>query len=225
MRLASSLAVFVVGGVSCLPAAYAWAEAGMGLFFTYGPLMTTRVFFIIGHEIIATIAHMYLHPTVLPILCSILDLDKTHCHLAPISTWADENRYRMVWSAPLHFVGAIDDHPPNHCVYPGPSGWAGKTGINLLDGIQNVTGLLADWVHHTANHTTANEALKFLVHFLGEMHQPLHLTGRDKGGHLRKVLWNKYTTSKFYILFFRSLPDSLYFYLRPSLGLGHLSYC
>jgi hypothetical protein len=25
-------------------------------------------------------------------------------------------------------------------------------------------------------------ALRFLVHFMGDLHQPLHLTGRDRGG-------------------------------------------
>lgn len=45
MRLASIIAVFVVGGISCFPAAYAWGAVGMGLFFTYGPFMT-RIFLI-----------------------------------------------------------------------------------------------------------------------------------------------------------------------------------
>jgi len=169
MRLASSLAVFVVGGVSCLPAAYAWGAA--------------------GHEIVATIAQMYLHPTVLPTLCSILD-ESPHCHLAPIATWADKIKYRMRWSAALHYVGAIDDYPPNDCAYPGPSGWAGRKEINVLDGIKNVTGLLEDWVDQDASDATASEALKFLVHFLGDMHQPLHLTGRDRGGNSAKVIWD-----------------------------------
>ena len=200
MRLASSLAVFVVGGVTCLPAAYAWGPVGMGLFFTYGPFMTTRVFFIIGHEIVATIAQMYLHPTVLPTLCGILN--ETLCHLAPISTWADENKPHIPWSAALHFVGAIDSHPPDNCAYPGPNGWAGTKEINVLDGIKNVTGLLADWVNHDADDATASEALKFLVHFLGDMHQPLHLTGYDRGGNLAKVTWDGNLTSKFYILLY-----------------------
>jgi len=168
MRLTSSLAVFVVGGVSCLPIAYAWGAA--------------------GHEIVATIAQIYLHPTVLPTLCSILD--ETHCHLAPISTWADKMKYRMRWSAALHYIGAIDDYPPNDCAYPGSNGWAGRKEINVLDGIKNVTGLLEDWVKNDASDDTASEALKFLVHFLGDMHQPLHLTGRDRGGNSAKVVWD-----------------------------------
>jgi len=52
----------------------------------------------------------------------------------------------------------------------------------VLDAIKNVTRLLEDWTRGEANDGTANEALKFLVHFMGDLHMPLHLTGRDRGG-------------------------------------------
>jgi hypothetical protein len=110
--------------------------------------------------------------------------------LAPIATWADKIKFGNRWSAPLHYVGAIDDHPPNNCAYPGRNGWAGTKEINVLDGIKNVTGLLEDWVNNDASDATASEALKFLVHFMGDLHQPLHLTGRDRGGNSVKVMWD-----------------------------------
>jgi hypothetical protein len=166
-------------------------------------LMMTRIFFIIGHEIVATIAQMHLHPTVLPTLCNILD-ETPHCHLAPISTWADKIKFRNRWSAPLHYVGAIDDHPPNDCAYPGRNGWAGTKEINVLDGIKNVSGLLEDWVNKDASDATASEALKFLVHFMGDLHQPLHLTGRDRGGNSDQVMWDGRHTSRFILFYFFS---------------------
>lgn len=142
---------------------------------------------------------MYLHPKVLPTLCGILDESDargSECYLASIATWADKFKYRMRWSAPLHYVGAVDDNPPDKCAYPGAGGWAGKQEINVLDGIKNVTGLLQDWVGNDATDATANEALKFLVHFVGDLHQPLHLTGRDRGGNSFKVKWDRRHTSK-----------------------------
>ena len=183
--------------------------------------MTTRISFIIGHEIVATIAQIYLHPSVPPILCNILD-ESPDCHLAPIATWADKFKRRMSWSKTLHYVGAIDDFPPNKCAYPGPNGWEGKKQMNVLDGIKNVTGLLEDWVNKDASDEAASEALKFLVHFLGDMHQPLHLTNRDRGGNDKGVLWDGKHTSKlcFSFLFFRFFQDSLLFYFRPSQSLG-----
>lgn len=139
---------------------------------------------------------MHLHPDVLPTLCEILDLPRRECHLSRVATWADQNRMRMRWSASLHYVGALDDNPPESCAYPGNDGWAGTEHINVLDGVKNTTALLQGWVRDEVNHHTANEALKFLIHFVGDMHQPLHLTGKLRGGNGAKVLFDRRHTSK-----------------------------
>lgn len=44
----------------------------------------------------------------------------------------------------------------------------------------------------------AQDALKFLIHFLGDMHMPLHLTGRDRGGNGIKVSFDGRVTSKLF---------------------------
>ena len=46
----------------------------------------------------------------------------------------------------------------------------------------------------------AEEALKFLVHWMGDMHQPLHMSGREKGGNGAKVAWNGRSTSEYRFL-------------------------
>ncbi|KAJ7782475.1 phospholipase C/P1 nuclease domain-containing protein [Mycena maculata] len=161
-----------------------------------------------GHEIVATIAQIHLHPSVFPTMCAILNFtspnpDEPQCHLGPIATWADTQRPKMPWSAPLHYVGAVDDYPSQTCAFPGPRGWADKHGANVLGGIRNVTDILMDWVYFneagrasTYQYEAANEALKFLVHFLGDMHQPLHLTGRDRGGNSIPVRFSGQKTSE-----------------------------
>ncbi|KAF8200046.1 phospholipase C/P1 nuclease domain-containing protein [Mycena galopus ATCC 62051] len=148
-----------------------------------------------GHEIVATIAQIHLHPSVLPTMCAILNLPQ--CHLAPIATWADVARPKMPWSAPLHYIGAVEDYPSQTCAFPGPRGWQGQDGANVLGGIRNVTDLLADWVYSNKGgiipgyqYDDANEALKFLVHFVGDMHMPLHLTSRDRGGNSIPVFFD-----------------------------------
>ncbi|KAJ4488341.1 phospholipase C/P1 nuclease domain-containing protein [Lentinula aciculospora] len=146
-----------------------------------------------GHEIVATIAQIHLHPGVLPVICEILNYTSTNpneppCHLAPVSTWADRFKYRMRWSAPLHYVGAKDDYPSETCAFPGERGWAGSKDINVLAGVKNVTSLLDAWVdEQSSSDDAAEEALKFLIHFIGDLHMPLHLTGRDRGGNSVKV--------------------------------------
>jgi hypothetical protein len=69
----------------------------------------------LGHEIVATIAQIYLHPDAHAAVCEILGYEPANpptCHLASVATWAD--RVRRVrgfgWSASLHYVGAKDDH-------------------------------------------------------------------------------------------------------------------
>ena len=135
-----------------------------------------------------------------------------------MATWADSVRYRsgFRWSAPLHYVGAVGDHPSDSCVFPGDRGWSSRQGGNVLAGIRNVTGLLEDFVKESKAGVrvqtgvkrtvddglgTAQEALKFLFHFLGDLHQPLHLTGRDRGGNGDKVSWDGRVTSSFLHLF------------------------
>ncbi|KAH7882323.1 phospholipase C/P1 nuclease domain-containing protein [Phlebopus sp. FC_14] len=164
----------------------------------------------VGHEVVATIAQMHLHPTVLPKLCDILGY-KGSCHLAPVASWADRIRgqpkYR--WTGPLHYIGATDDYPSSTCVFPGPNGWEGRTHINVLSGIRNVTNVLQDYENtRRAGVTTEPEefvtdALKFLIHFIGDMHMPLHLTSRNRGGNGDKVSFDGRVTN------LHSLWDSL----------------
>lgn len=164
-----------------------------------------------GHEIIATIAQIHLHPSVFPTICTILNYsspnpDEPQCHLAPVAAWADNIKYKMRWSAPLHYINARDDYPPHTCAFPGPRGWAGTQGGNVLGAIRNVTNILEEWGDGVAMNypdDSANEALKFLVHFLGDLHMPLHLAGRDRGGNSQKVRFDGRITN------LHSLWDSL----------------
>ena len=122
-----------------------------------------------------------------------------------MATWADKIRFRARWSAPLHYVGATGDHPPDNCLFPGTDGWAGHPRGNVLDAIQNVTSILSDFVSTSGATASADagvqEALKFLIHFVGDMHQPLHLTGRDRGANGVKVTFEGRETSTFSVIF------------------------
>ncbi|KAJ7354563.1 phospholipase C/P1 nuclease domain-containing protein [Mycena albidolilacea] len=160
-----------------------------------------------GHEIAATIAQIHLHPSVFPNMCAVLNFTSTNpnepqCHLAPVAAWADKLRYKMRWSAPLHYVGAVGDHPSQTCAFPGTRGWEGKQNGNVLGAIRNVTTILEDSVYYretgktsASQYDAANEALKFLIHFMGDLHMPLHLTGRDRGGNSNKVRFSNRQTN------------------------------
>lgn len=155
---------------------------------------------------VATIAQIHLHPTVLPKLCSILNFKSTNpnepeCHLAPIAAWADRVRYKYRWTAPLHYVEGKDDYPSETCAFPGDHGWVNGPGKNLLAAIRNVTSILEEWDGGEEEiDSPTNQALKFLVHFYGDLHMPLHLAGRARGGNGIKVLFDGRNTSKDEIL-------------------------
>jgi len=117
---------------------------------------------------------MYLFPSTREALCDILP-PYADCQLGPVAAWADKIKGRVRWANSLHYVNGVGDHPSNKCVF-GEEGWQGQPGINLLGGIRNTT----DWMLDGKD--GAEEALKFFVHFMGDMHMPLHLTGRNKGG-------------------------------------------
>ncbi|KAF9235605.1 phospholipase C/P1 nuclease domain-containing protein [Melanogaster broomeanus] len=180
MRLSVSVFTLAIGA-GVIPQAFAWGA--------------------VGHEVVATIAEMHLHPSVMPKLCVILD-KPSDCFLAPVATWADTIRrvakYR--WTAPLHYIGAVGDYPSSVCAFPGTKGWEGRTHINVLNSIRNTTNVLQEYEQLRKAGAEdvegyVQDALKFLIHFMGDMHMPLHLTGRNRGGNSDKVCFDGRSTN------------------------------
>lgn len=183
MKCTFILSAAAASGLAVAPLAHAWGAA--------------------GHEIVATIAQVYLHPTALANVCAILfpttSPTSPSCHISRIASWADQVRRQPQYrrTGPLHYVGAVDDHPSQSCAFPGARGWNGKTDENVLGAIRNTTGILLEYTEGTYSRETAEEALKFLVHFVGDMHMPLHLTGRERGGNGARVAFDGRVTSEF----------------------------
>ncbi|CED83621.1 S1/P1 nuclease [Phaffia rhodozyma] len=132
----------------------------------------------IGHEITATIAQAHLTPQALSAIAQILP-DYSDGHLAPIAAWADSIRWAHRETSGLHYVNAIGDDPggPDGCSF-GEHGWVDKD-RNLLAGVGNYTWRVKEG--------EGDIPLRFLVHFLGDLHQPLHLAGKQRGGNQQIV--------------------------------------
>ena len=98
----------------------------------------------------------------------------------------------MRWSKTLHYVNAVADHPPQLCLFPGAKGWEGDQDANVLGAIRNTTNLLSQWVEQGSDLSdpVASEALKFLIHFVGDLHMPFHLVAREEGANLVHVKWS-----------------------------------
>jgi hypothetical protein len=106
--------------------------------------------------------------------------------LDQVSTWPDEIRPDPNWkkAEPWHFI-SIDDNETLETTARNPAG-------DVVEAIQRLEGVLRN---PQASRQDRQEALKFLVHFVGDIHNPLHVGRRaDRGGNTIQVtLFNEPT--------------------------------
>jgi hypothetical protein len=138
-----------------------------------------------GHSLVARIAQSILTNNSQTFVRDHLPWYTTG-NLSMLSSWPDTILYpdtnpvdylNWQWSKELHYVNT----PDWVCNYDRNRDCNWTDGQRCVDGsIQNYTGRLANPKHDDIQR---KEALKFLVHFIGDIHQPLHagFTG-DKGG-------------------------------------------
>ncbi len=157
--LAASLALFVA-----VPAAQAW-----------GPM---------GHSIVAELAQRHLSPAAEQQVEHLLAADHT-TSLAAIASWPDEIRndpsQQTLWkqTSKLHYI----DFQSDTCEYVPPRDCPG--GLCVIDALNHYVSVLGDRSQSDANRL---QALKFVVHFIGDEHQPLHANfQQDKGGNEYQV--------------------------------------
>jgi len=121
-----------------------------------------------GHEIVAILAEQRLHPEVREKVVALLG----DMSFVEASTWADHVRNDQ--TAPWHYVNidlrdtaydAAGSCPNNQCV------------IGQIERFRRVLS------EDTADVRKRQKALKYLIHFVGDLHQPLHAANNhDRGG-------------------------------------------
>jgi len=84
----------------------------------------------------------------------------------------------------MHYVNPLADWPSKDCVF-GDKGWHSPE-KNIILAINNYTRIVDAGFGEERDYS-----LRFLVHYLGDLRQPLHLTGREKGGNGIKVRFEK----------------------------------
>jgi hypothetical protein len=125
-----------------------------------------------GHRIIAEIAEQHLEPDTARAVRDILAIDN-ETSLAAAANWADEIRQQRPETAPWHFV----DIPIAANGYDAARDCAG--GNCVVAKIEEFTGELQN---RSLPPRERLEALKFVVHFVGDLHQPLHASDDDDRG-------------------------------------------
>jgi hypothetical protein len=134
-----------------------------------------------GHRIIADIARSRLSPAAREQVRKLLGDDD----LAAVANWADEIKSERPETAGWHFVdipmSAAGFTEARDCYHP--SDRHASTQLDhhncIVDRIEIFQHVLAD---KSAFREKRIEALKFLIHFVGDIHQPLHAIGEARGG-------------------------------------------
>ena len=150
-----------------------------------------------GHEVVALIAERHLSDRARQVAIDLLATQLTDPHLAhtcpetgdrfvDASTWADDIRRVRPETGPWHFIdiprGAPESDLSRYC--PPASGC--------------ITTALAEELQILRDHRLAPEAradaLRFAIHFVGDIHQPLHAsTNNDLGGNCVPVTFFGHT--------------------------------
>jgi hypothetical protein len=131
-----------------------------------------------GHAIVAEIAQRQLTPEAARKVREILG---GNVSLASVASWADDVRLLRAVTANWHFV----DIPLDSSDYvPGRDCRDTPKGDCVIMAIERNKAKLAD---PAASSADRREALMFLVHFVGDVHQPLHTVKDFVGGNLLKV--------------------------------------
>ncbi len=128
-----------------------------------------------GHHAVAALAWSRLSPEARGLASQLLAGDD----FIQVSTWADSVRPHRRETGPWHYVNiAIWEprfDPDRHC----------PEGNCVIDAIERFRTVLSD---PEAPAEARGEALRFLIHFVGDIHQPLHAGDRsDRGGNDTRV--------------------------------------
>jgi len=157
-----------------------------------------------GHEVIGLIADHYLDPAVRAKVNAILAGDATH--LTPTTqidseaTWADKYRdsdrnttkvhYNRTHN--WHFVDLELQGPDLKAACFGQPPLPGKTRASAGPAkdcvVDKIDEFAAELKKSTTSKTERRFALQFILHFVGDVHQPLHASDdHDRGGNLKTV--------------------------------------
>jgi len=124
----------------------------------------------LGHRVAGRIAEDRLTPNAKKAVQDLLDPGQS---LADVSTWADEVRRDRPESATWHYVNVPISEPKYERKHEDPKG-------GVVSKIGDFQKLVAD---PNASRQARQDALKYLVHFVEDMHQPVHVGHRaDRGG-------------------------------------------
>jgi S1/P1 Nuclease len=133
-----------------------------------------------GHQIVARIAEDRLTPAAKAAIHDLIGNESISD--SDVASWPDAIRNRFPETGPWHYV----DIPANAAAFDEKRD--GDNGNNVIEEIEIYEMNVDD---KAMSKPWRIEALKFIVHFVGDLHQPLHCAERngDRGGNSRLVFF------------------------------------
>ena len=143
-----------------------------------------------AHYAVAYVATNFVSTTTKTYMQTLL-ADTSTDYLASVASWADSYRSTTAgaFSAPFHYIDALDS-PPSSCSVSF-SRDCGSTGC-IVGAISNYTSRLLTTSLSTSERQIA---AKMLIHFLGDIGQPLHCENLDVGGNSITVTYSGSSTN------------------------------
>ncbi|KAK4221058.1 S1/P1 nuclease [Podospora fimiseda] len=145
-----------------------------------------------GHQTVGFLAQKYFTPQANKTISSLIGLNPDF-DIGDAAAWADTVRDKdgLPWSKNWHFINPKGDNPAtNTCFLSYPSDCPGPDNDNcIISQIMNQTSIVLNTSYplHERRQSTM-----FLLHFFGDLHQPMHTSGYKYGGNLvRPVCWGK----------------------------------
>ena len=134
-----------------------------------------------GHQITCMIAEERLTPVAKAEIAELLG--EGHISDEAVASWADNIRRNYDFTGPWHYV----DIPADAAGFDEKRD--GNGGENVIEKIEVYEMVLAD---RATPRAWRIEALKFVCHFAGDLHQPLHCAGSKWGS------WGKFAVGVFF---------------------------
>jgi hypothetical protein len=151
------------------------------------------------HNQIGFMAETFLYPETTSTLAEIIE-PQYNGSIGRAAAWADgyahtaEGRFSYQW----HWIDT-HDFPPQHCSLNYTNDCA--EGGCVVSAIANQTGILKGCIEDVragvlsgGSNLTCSYALKWVSHFLGDIAQPLHASGRAAGGNFYRVKFANHST-------------------------------
>ncbi|KAJ4976219.1 hypothetical protein NE237_001325 [Protea cynaroides] len=150
-----------------------------------------------GHVMTCRIAQSLLDPAASEVVRHLLP-EYVDGDLSALCTWPDQIRhwYKYRWSSPLHFIDTPDDacsfNYARDCHDP-----HGVENMCVAGAVQNYTSQLMHYKEGSSDRRyNMTEALIFLSHFMGDVHQPMHVGfSSDEGGNTINLRWYRHKSN------------------------------